>query len=86
MSASEGFAEIYDLPADELATILADDVAAMLFGFRFLRQVLFGEATIPMHAGNVEQRRARAAAQRARLEREAAARIARDEDGGGDDE
>jgi Fe-S-cluster containining protein len=78
---SEGFAEIYDLPADELRTILADDVAAMQFGFRFLRQVLFGEATIPMHAGNVEQRRARAAAQRARLEREAAERIARDEDG-----
>jgi hypothetical protein len=83
---SEGFAAIYDLPADELATILADDVAAMLFGFRFLRQVLFGEATIPMHAGNVEQRRARAAAQRARVEREAAERIAREEDGGGDDE
>jgi len=83
---SGGFAEIYDLPADELAAILADDVATMLFGFRFLRQVLFGEATIPMHAGNVEQRRARAAAQRARLEREAAERIARDEDGGGGDE
>jgi len=84
--ASDGFAEIYDLPSDEFAAILADDVAAMQFGFRFLRQVLFGEATIPMHAGNVEERRARAAAQRTRLEREAAERIARDEDAGYDDE
>ena len=82
--ASDGFAEIYDLPADVLGSILEDDVAAMQFGFRFLRQVLFGEATIPMHAGNVEQRRARAAAQRARIEREAASRLAREE--GGDDE
>ena len=82
--ASDGFAEIYDLPAAERVTILADDVATMQFGFRFLRQVLFGEASIPMHEGNVEQRRARAAAQRARLEREAAERLARDEDGGYD--
>ena len=81
---SDGFAEIYDLPAAERATILADDLATMQFGFRFLRQVLFGEATIPMHEGSVEQRRARVAAQRARLEREAAERLARDEDGGYD--
>jgi uncharacterized protein len=82
--ASDGFAEIYDLPADEMAAILADDVAAMQFGFRFLRQVLFGEATIPMHEGNVEERRARAAVQRARLERDAAERLAREEDAGGE--
>ena len=52
----------------------------MQFGFRFLRQVLFGEMTIPMRADNVEQRRVRLAEQRARIEREAAERLARDED------
>jgi hypothetical protein len=80
--ASDGFSEIYDLPAEELETILRDDVATMLFGFRFLRQVLFGEMTIPLHEANVEQRRARLHEQRARLEREAAERMARDEGGG----
>jgi len=82
--ASEGFSEVYDLPAGELRTILEDDVATMAFGFRFLHQVLFGEMTIPLHEGNVEQRRARMAEQRARLEREAAERMARDEEGGYD--
>lgn len=82
--ASDGFSEIYDLPAEELRTILEDDVATMLFGFRFLRQVLFGEMTIPLHEANVEQRRARLHEQRARLEREAAERMVRDEDGGYD--
>ena len=46
--ASEGFREMYDLPADELEATLADDVKLMLFGFRFLRQVLFGEESIPV--------------------------------------
>ena len=41
--ASDGFAELFDLPADEMQKILADDAELMLFGFRFLRQVLFGE-------------------------------------------
>ncbi|MBK6334825.1 MAG: YkgJ family cysteine cluster protein [Betaproteobacteria bacterium] len=84
--ASEGFAEIHDVPADELAAVQADDVAALQFGFRFLRQVLFGEASIPLREGNVEERRARVAAQRARLEREAAERVARDEEPEDDDE
>jgi hypothetical protein len=82
--ASEGFNDVYDLPPAEMAEILADDVKLMLFGFRFLRQVLFGEATMPMHAGNVEQRRARAA-QRARPNASSRA-PAREEDAGYDNE
>jgi Fe-S-cluster containining protein len=81
--ASDGFSEIYDVPADELRAVLEDDVRLLQFGFRFLRQVLFGEMTIPVHAESVERRRARVVEQRARLEREAAERIARDEDEGG---
>ena len=81
--ASDGFAEIYDLPDDGLRTILEDDLQLLQFGFRFLRQVLFGEATIALHEGSVERRRARVAEQRARIEREAAERLAREDDGGG---
>jgi Fe-S-cluster containining protein len=81
--ASEGFASVYDVPDEELRAVLEDDLQLLQFGFRFLRQVLFGEATIAMHADSVERRRARVAEQRARLEREAAERMAReDEDGG----
>ncbi len=84
--ASDGFSEVYALPPEELKSILEDDTAAMLFGFRFLRQVLFGEMTIPMNEASVERRRARVAEQRARLEREAAERMARDEESGFDGE
>ena len=81
--ASDSFSGIYELPADELHAMLLDDVTLLQFGFRFLRQVLFGEMTIPMRAESVEQRRARLAEQRARIEREAAERLARDDDEGG---
>ena len=81
--ASDSFSGIYDLPADELHAMLLDDVTLLQFGFRFLRQVLFGEMTIPMRAESVEQRRARLAEQRSRIEHEAAERLARDDDEGG---
>jgi uncharacterized protein len=79
--ASDGFAELFDLPAEEMRAILADDTELMLFGFRFLRQTLFGEATIPVRADTAERRRARFAERQARLERDAAARLAREEEG-----
>ncbi len=77
---SEGFSELYDLSPAELAAILADDVKLMLFGFRLLRQVLFGEETIAVRQEAAEARRARHREKAARLEREAAERRARDED------
>lgn len=82
--ASDGFSEVYELPADELRAVLEDDVRLLQFGFRLLRQVLFGEMTIALRAESAERRRARIAEQRARIEREAAERLAReeDEDGG----
>ena len=46
---SAGFTELYDLPADEMKNLLRDDTELMLFGFRFLKQVLFGENTITIH-------------------------------------
>lgn len=81
--ASDAFAGVFDLPAEELRAALADDLALLQFGWRFLRQVLFGETTIALRREGVEQRRARVAERRARLEREAAERLARDDDEGG---
>jgi len=79
--ASDGFAGLFDIPADEMQKILADDTALMLFGFRFLRQTLFGETTIPIRPDAADRRRARHAEQRARVERDAAERLAREEEG-----
>jgi len=81
--ASDAFGTVFELPDDELREALVDDVALLQFGYRFLRQVLFGELSIPMRGEAVERRRARVAEQRARLEREAAERLAREDDEGG---
>lgn len=81
--ASEAFAAMFELPDEELRDALVDDLRLLQFGWRFLRQVLFGEMSIPMRGEAVEQRRARVAEQRARIEREAAERLARDDDEGG---
>lgn len=79
--ASDSFASIYDLPDDELHELLLDDVRLLQFGFRFLRQVLFGENTIALHESSAEQRRQAVAARRRQIEQEAAERLARDEEG-----
>ena len=77
--ASEGFSAIYDLSTEELKDILCDDVALMQFGFRFLRQVLFGEESIPLRQEAAEQR-LRHLERRQRLRTEAAARRAMEQD------
>ncbi len=79
--ASDGFAELFDLPADEMRKVLTDETELMLFGFRFLRQTLFGEVTIPIRPDTAQRRRARHAEKLARLERDAAERLAREEEG-----
>ena len=68
---SEGFSGLYDLPADEAAKILADDTALRLFGFRFLRQVLFGENSIALKKAGADMRRERVQEKVAQIEREA---------------
>jgi uncharacterized protein len=73
---SEGFAELYDLPAEESKKILADDSALMLFGFRFLRLVLFGENTIALKSEAAEKRRKQALAKAEQIEREAREKLA----------
>ena len=53
---SSGFQEVYEISAEQLATIRNDEVQLMLFGFQLLRQVLFNELTIPIRSDALEQR------------------------------
>ena len=49
--ASEGFRTVFDLPNADIARLLADEEALLQFAFRYLRQVLYGEKTIPLKPG-----------------------------------
>ncbi len=53
---SKGFRDIFDLDETGLAELLDDEESLLRFAIRFLRQVLFGEQTIPVKAGAREQR------------------------------
>ncbi len=55
---SDGFRRIFDLPEEEFRGLLEDEVRLLHFGYRFLRQVLFGEMSIPLRPGAREQRAA----------------------------
>jgi uncharacterized protein len=74
--ASEGFAALFDVPDDEMLEILRDDESLLQFGFRLLRQTLFGEVTIALHEGAVAARALRVNERAQRLEQEAAERRA----------
>ena len=53
---SDGFTEVFDIPATELKTLTDDEDKLLLFACRFLKQVLFGEMTIAVKAGAREIR------------------------------
>jgi Fe-S-cluster containining protein len=78
--ASAGFSTIYDLPPPELQRILCDDAELMQFGFRFLRQVLFGEESIALRNEAAQERHLRQQAKIQEIETEAAARLAAQQD------
>jgi hypothetical protein len=78
--ASEAFHELYLLPDEEMERILSDDTQLMLFAFRFLRQVLFGEMTIALDPDAVRERLERYAKDAERREREAQQRREKDGD------
>ncbi len=50
------FRQVYDVPVEELERLSLDDIALMQFGFRFLKQVLFGARTIPTQPDALETR------------------------------
>ncbi|MEK8015336.1 MAG: hypothetical protein VSS75_000605, partial [Candidatus Parabeggiatoa sp.] len=54
---SEGFSEVYDLTTAEIEELKADDLLLLNVGFKLLKQVLFGEMTIPVK-GDAMQKRA----------------------------
>ena len=78
---SEGFGELYDLNTKETIEILGDDTGLMLFGFRFLKQVLYGENTIPLKNDAADKRRKHYQEKVLGMEREAAEKRTAEQDG-----
>jgi uncharacterized protein len=74
---SDAFNRMFQLGADEREMVLNDDVELMLFAFRFLKQVLFGEKSIEMNQEVVKERLANWRVRQAEVEREAAEAKAR---------
>ena len=66
--------------------LLTDDTELMLFGFRFLKQVLFGENTIKIHEETAAKRMEIAEKKLQQLEAEAREKRAADGDGMYDDD
>lgn len=62
---TSGFGEIFDTQAIGIDRLLKDEEALLAFAMRFLKQVLFGEMSIPQRAG---AREARLAKRRARIQ------------------
>ena len=57
--ASLGFDEVFDLDPSFKQELMADEVQLLRFGFRLLKQVLFGEQTIPLRPDAAQKRSAR---------------------------
>lgn len=56
---SDGFERVFDLTQSEKTNLLEDEDELLQFAFRFLKQVLFGEKTIPLKPGARGSRLAR---------------------------
>lgn len=78
--ASPGFEELFDLEPDFVQGLMGDDIKLMHFGFRFLKQVLFGEVTIPLKMDAARQRLTRYKEKVEAVEKEAAARKTEEQD------
>ena len=53
---SDGFSEVYDVESAILDILKTEDVTLLSFGFKLLKQVLFGENTIPLKADAMQKR------------------------------
>jgi hypothetical protein len=82
---AESFNKLFDLPQEEKAALLVDDVALLQFAFRFLRQVLFGEESIALNAEAAQERLAKVQEKRLIEEREAAKKRAVESETEGDE-
>ncbi len=81
---SASFNALYIIP-DEERQSFNEDENLLQFGFRFLRQVFFGEESIAVRNEAAEERRKKVHDRRTRLEKEAAEQMARSEEGLYDD-
>ena len=68
---SFGFTDLFELDAAEKQVLFENDEALLRFAFRFLKQALFGETTIPVRADAAEKRRERYRQRVEQMEREA---------------
>ncbi|MFN3884283.1 MAG: YkgJ family cysteine cluster protein [Rhodocyclaceae bacterium] len=68
---SESFQQHYLLPREEWQQILGDDASLLQFAFRFLRQVLFGEISIPVNEDLAKERIEKLRQRQQQLEEEA---------------
>lgn len=53
---SQGFSEVCDLPSDEFSSIIADEKKLLHFSACLLKQVLFGEVSVPVKENAAEVR------------------------------
>jgi len=75
-----GFTDLFELDPAEKQAMLEDDEALLRFAFRFLKQALFGEMSIPVRADAAEKRRERYRQRVEQAERDAAERKTMDQD------
>ncbi len=75
-----GFTDLFELDPAEKNALLQSDEALLRFAFRFLRQALFGETSIPVRADAADKRRERYRQRVERMEREGAERKSMDQD------
>jgi len=77
---SPGFQDVFDLDQETGDAVLSDEDKLLQFSFQFLKQVLFGEQSIPMKAGAREGRLAKAKERLGRRQKEMAEQKQREAD------
>jgi hypothetical protein len=78
--ASDGFRNVFDIPESEYVEILTNEESLLQFAFRFLKQVLFGEKTIPVREAAAAERMARIKEKAKRSAEQSAEERARQQD------
>ena len=74
---SEGFGKLFTLGEEEQAMLQADDSGLMLFAFRFLKQVMFGEQSIGLNEEEAQVRLGKWRERQIEIEKEAAEKRAK---------
>ncbi len=77
---SAGFQDVFDLAQQAMSELLTDEDKLLQFSLRFLKQVLFGEMSIPVKAGAREKRLGQAKQRLAERQKEMAEQKQREVD------